>query len=136
MDDSDATWARDSVVHQISNNWRAVATNKGVQFLELRHLFQGREMCLEVHALGDPLKPPSPTTSDWARFLNMSAVHTQGDPQETFHRTPTAAGVRAMPLSGLRADGQPVVPQPAATGPDGVLRPPSSSAALVAALGR
>ena len=39
-------------------------------------------------------------------------------------------------LSGLRADGQPVVPQPAATGPDGVLRPPSSSAALVAAPGR
>jgi hypothetical protein len=38
-------------------------------------------------------------------------------------------------LSGLRADGQPVVSQPA-RGPDGVLRPPSSSAALVAAPGR
>jgi hypothetical protein len=32
-----------------------------------------------------PLHPPSATTSDWARFLNLTAVDTQGQQQETFH---------------------------------------------------
>ncbi|CAA9504381.1 MAG: hypothetical protein AVDCRST_MAG17-1590 [uncultured Solirubrobacterales bacterium] len=91
---SDATWARDSVVHQISNNLRTVAANKGVQFLDLRNLLQGREMCSVSTRLATPLRPPSPTASDWARFLNVSAVQTQGQLQETFH--PNAYGQRAF----------------------------------------
>ena len=91
---SDATWARDSVVDQIANNLGSVAANKGVQFLDLRNLLQGREMCSVSTRLATPLQPPSPTTSDWARFLNVSAVQTQGQLQETFH--PNAYGQRAF----------------------------------------
>ncbi|MGI8557546.1 MAG: GDSL-type esterase/lipase family protein [Solirubrobacteraceae bacterium] len=82
---SDATWARDSVVSQISNGLKSVAASKGVQFLDLRDFLQGREMCSVSTRLASPLNPPSATTSDWARFLNLSAVVTQGQLQETFH---------------------------------------------------
>ena len=92
--DSDATWARDSVVNQISNTLGNVAANKGVQFLDLRNLLQGREMCSVSTRLANPLQPPSPTTSDWVRFLNVSAVQSQGQLQETFH--PNAYGQRAF----------------------------------------
>jgi len=91
---SDATWARDSVVSQISNGLKAVAASRGVQFLDLRNLLQGREMCSVSTRLADPTHPPSATTSDWARFLNLSAVQTQGQLQETFH--PNAYAQRAL----------------------------------------
>jgi len=91
---SDATWARDSVVSQISNGLKAVAASRGVRFLDLRNLLQGREMCSVSTRLADPTHPPSATTSDWARFLNLSAVQTQGQLQETFH--PNAYAQRAL----------------------------------------
>jgi GDSL-like Lipase/Acylhydrolase family len=92
--DSDATWARDSVVSQISNGLKSVAASRGVQFLDLRDVLQGREMCSTSTRLADPLHPPSATTSDWARFLNLSAVETQGQLQETFH--PNAYAQQAL----------------------------------------
>jgi lysophospholipase L1-like esterase len=82
---TDADWARDSVVNQISDNLKTVAASRGVQFLDLRNLLQGREMCSTSTRLATPTQGPSPTTSDWARFLNVSAVETQGQLQETFH---------------------------------------------------
>ena len=57
---SDATWARDSVVNQIATGLKAVAASRGVQFLDLRDLLQGREMCSVSTRLADPLHPPSP----------------------------------------------------------------------------
>lgn len=92
--DSDATWARDSVVSQISNGLQAVAASRDAQFLDLRNFLQGREMCSVSTRLADPLHPPSATTSDWARFLNLSAVETQGQLQETFH--PNAYAQQAL----------------------------------------
>lgn len=91
---SDATWARDSVVSQIANGLKAVAASKGLQFLDLRDFLQSREMCSVSTRLADPLHPPSATTSDWARFLNLSAVETQGQLQETFH--PNAYAQQAL----------------------------------------
>jgi hypothetical protein len=91
---SDATWARDSVVNQIANGLKSVAASRGVQFLDLRDLLQGREMCSIHTRLADLTHPPSATTSDWARFLNLSAVETQGQQQETFH--PNAYGQQAF----------------------------------------
>jgi lysophospholipase L1-like esterase len=82
---TDATWARDSVVNQIANGLRFVAASHNVQFLDLRNLLQGREMCSTSTRLATPLQGPSATTSDWVRFLNLSAVETQGQLQETFH---------------------------------------------------
>jgi hypothetical protein len=55
--DSDATWARDSVVSQIANTLGRVAADEGVQFLHLRNLLQGREMCSVSTRLADPLHP-------------------------------------------------------------------------------
>ena len=42
---SDSNWARDSLVPQIANNLKAVAAAKGVQFLDMRDAFSGREVC-------------------------------------------------------------------------------------------
>lgn len=100
---SDATWARDSVVSQISNGLKAVAASRGVQFLDLRNLLQGREMCSVSTRLADPTHPPSATTSDWARFLNLSAVQTQGQLQETFHPNAYAQQALGQCLSLLYA---------------------------------
>ncbi len=91
---SDATWARDSVVSQIANGLKSVAASRGVQFLDLRDLLQGREICSVSTRLADALHPPSARTSDWARFLNLSAVETQGQLQETFH--PNAYAQQAL----------------------------------------
>ena len=92
--DSDATWARDHVVNQISDGLKLVAASRGAQFLDLRNFLQSREMCSTSTRLADPLNPPSATTSDWARFLNLSAVDTQGQQQETFH--PNAYAQQAL----------------------------------------
>jgi lysophospholipase L1-like esterase len=92
--DSDATWARDSVVNQIADGLRSVAASRGVQFLDLRNLLQSHEMCSISTRLADPTHPPSAATSDWARFLNLSAVETQGQTQETFH--PNAYAQQAL----------------------------------------
>ena len=86
--DRDSDWARDSLVDQIADNLRAVASAKGVQFLDLRDLLQGREVC----AAGKRLGAPSETTSEWTRFL-VSGVG-QGDLQESFH--PNAYAERAL----------------------------------------
>ena len=123
--DSDATWARDSVVSQISNGLKAVAASRGVQFLDLRDLLQGRELCSVSTRLADPLHPPSATTSDWARFLNVSAVISQGQFQETFHPNAYAQKAlgRCLGLAAGQTSDAACVNTPGA-GPDGVvLRP-------------
>jgi lysophospholipase L1-like esterase len=89
----DSDWARDSVVPQISNIIRYVAVSKGAQFLDLRNAFQGREICSTSDRLATPTDPPSPTTSEWGRFIQQGTV-VQGDLQEAFH--PNAYGQRAL----------------------------------------
>ncbi|GAA4992212.1 GDSL-type esterase/lipase family protein [Kitasatospora paranensis] len=82
--DGDATWARDTLVPEISDHLAAVAAAKGVQFLDLRDLLQGREVCSTATRLATPTTAPSATTSEWARFLDMGTT-TQGALQESFH---------------------------------------------------
>jgi lysophospholipase L1-like esterase len=91
--DADADWARDSVVKQINNGLRFVAVAKGVQFLDLRNAFQGREICSQSTSQASLGQPPSPTTSEWGRFLNQSTP-SQGVLQEAVH--PNAYGQRAL----------------------------------------
>ncbi len=43
--DVDYDWARDTVVPLIASNLKAVAAQRGVQFMDLRDAFQGREIC-------------------------------------------------------------------------------------------
>jgi hypothetical protein len=91
--DTDADWARDSVVNQIANGLKFVAVSKGVQFLDLRDAFQGREICSKSTSQASLTQPPSPTTSEWGRLLNQSTV-AQGVLQEAVH--PNAYGERAL----------------------------------------
>jgi GDSL-like lipase/acylhydrolase family protein len=91
--DADADWARDSVVSQISNGLKFVAVAKGVQFLDLRDAFEGREICSDSTEQASLGHPPSGTTSEWGRLLNQSTV-SQGVLQEAVH--PNAYGERAL----------------------------------------
>lgn len=90
--DRDLDWARDALVNQISDNLRAVAGGRGVQFLDLRDFAEGREVCATGRSLATSSSPPSATRSEWIRFLVSGAG--QGDLQESFH--PNAYAQRGL----------------------------------------
>lgn len=79
----DSDWARDSLVPQISNRLAAVAASRGVQFLDLRDVLQGREVCSTATRQATKTDPPSAVTSEWSRFLDY--YYRQGTTQESFH---------------------------------------------------
>ncbi|MFJ5632275.1 GDSL-type esterase/lipase family protein [Streptomyces goshikiensis] len=79
----DSDWARDSLVPQIANRIKAVAAAKGVQFLDLRDMLQGREVCAKASKLVSTSAPASAKTSEWARWIDSS--ETQGLVQESMH---------------------------------------------------
>ncbi|MGF1431911.1 GDSL-type esterase/lipase family protein [Kitasatospora sp. LaBMicrA B282] len=80
----DSDWARDTLVPEVSDQLAKVAAAKGVQFLDLRDLLQGREVCSTATQLATPSSPPSATTSEWARFVDVGTT-TQGTTQESMH---------------------------------------------------
>jgi len=79
----DADWARNTLVSEISTALSKVAAAQKVDFLDLHDAFQGREVCAKDSSLVTSAAPPSPVTSEWARFL-VSGL-TQGQLQESFH---------------------------------------------------
>jgi hypothetical protein len=79
----DSDWARDSLVPQIANRLRLVATAKGVEFLDLRDMLQGREVCATASRLVTATQPPSAAGSEWARWIDSDS--TQGPVQESMH---------------------------------------------------
>ncbi|MFJ8016890.1 GDSL-type esterase/lipase family protein [Streptomyces sp. NPDC096339] len=79
----DSDWARDSLVPQIANRIKGVAAAKGVQFLDLRDMLQGREVCAKASKLVSSTVPASAKTSEWARWIDSS--ETQGLVQESMH---------------------------------------------------
>ncbi|MFD9264523.1 GDSL-type esterase/lipase family protein [Streptomyces goshikiensis] len=79
----DSDWARDSLVPQIANRIKGVAAAKGVQFLDLRDMLQGREVCAKASKLVSTSTPASAKTSEWARWIDSS--ETQGLIQESMH---------------------------------------------------
>lgn len=91
--DADLTWGRDSASKQIGGVVKTAAAARGVELLDLADAFEGHEFCAKTAALADPLHPPSPTTSEWGRFLGPSAIQ-QGELQEVFH--PNAYGQAAF----------------------------------------
>ncbi|WP_330299351.1 GDSL-type esterase/lipase family protein [Streptomyces sp. NBC_00503] len=102
----DSDWARDSLVPQIADRIRGVAAAKGVQFLDLRDMMQGREVCAKASKQVTTAAPASAKTSEWARWIDSS--ETQGLVQESMHPNyfgQLAAGrclalVVAQPASG------------------------------------
>ncbi|WP_406275656.1 GDSL-type esterase/lipase family protein [Streptomyces sp. NBC_00191] len=79
----DSDWARDSLVSQIANRLKGVASAKGVQFLDLRDMLQGREVCAKASKLVSATQPPSAAGSEWARWIDSDS--TQGPVQESMH---------------------------------------------------
>ncbi|MGW5847241.1 GDSL-type esterase/lipase family protein [Streptomyces sp. NPDC055254] len=79
----DSDWARDSLVPQLANRLKGVAAAKGVQFLDLRDMLQGREVCARASKQVSATAPASAKTSEWARWIDSS--ETQGLIQESMH---------------------------------------------------
>ncbi|MET9953348.1 GDSL-type esterase/lipase family protein [Streptomyces sp. NPDC006339] len=90
--DKDSDWARDSLVPQIANRLKAVATAKGAQFMDLRDMLQGREVCAKASKQVSATVPASAATSEWARWIDQN--QTQGPLQENMH--PNAYGQAAL----------------------------------------
>ncbi|MER5931075.1 GDSL-type esterase/lipase family protein [Streptomyces sp. NPDC002054] len=79
----DSDWARDSLVPQIANRLKGVAAAKGAQFMDLRDMLQGREVCAKAGKPVSSTVPASATTSEWARWIDNN--ETQGLVQESMH---------------------------------------------------
>ncbi|MGW7196463.1 GDSL-type esterase/lipase family protein [Streptomyces chryseus] len=79
----DSDWARDSLVPQIANRLKGVAAAKGAQFLDLRDMLQGREVCARQSRLVSASQPASAASSEWARWIDSDS--TQGPVQESMH---------------------------------------------------
>ncbi|MEV4427933.1 GDSL-type esterase/lipase family protein [Streptomyces sp. R-07] len=116
----DSDWARDSLVPQIADRLKGVATAKGVQFLDLRDALQGREVCAKASKQVTSTVPPSGTTSEWARWIDSQS--TQGLVQESMH--PNAYGQQALgrclALINARPTGNQSCRNTAGTGPSGM----------------
>lgn len=91
FNDSDADWAKNTATPTIVDNMRTVAQQKGVQFLDVRDVLNGHEVCNRSSSLVTGSGPDS-TRHEWVRWLNSGCC--QGDAQESLH--PNAFGQRAM----------------------------------------
>ncbi|MFI9331708.1 GDSL-type esterase/lipase family protein [Kitasatospora sp. NPDC052868] len=90
----DADWARDTLVPRISGALAGVAASKGVQFLDLGDMLQGREVCSKATRQAGSTSAPSATTSEWARFVDAGLSASQGTVQESMH--PNYYGQQAL----------------------------------------
>jgi len=90
--DNDATWARDGLVPQISDNLRAVATAQGVEFLDYSDAFQGNENCSDQAVRAPRRGGPNGATAEWSRWIGSGLL--QGDLEESAH--PNAYGQQAL----------------------------------------
>ncbi|MEV7562134.1 GDSL-type esterase/lipase family protein [Streptomyces sp. NPDC089795] len=79
----DSDWARDSLVPQLANRIKGVAAAKNAQFLDLRDMMQGREVCAKASKQVTSTVPASAKTSEWARWIDNN--ETQGLIQESMH---------------------------------------------------
>ncbi|MEU3469309.1 GDSL-type esterase/lipase family protein [Streptomyces sp. NPDC048387] len=79
----DSDWARDSLVPQLANRLKQVAAAKGTQFLDLRDMLQGREVCAKASKQVTSAVPASGQSSEWARWIDNN--ETQGLVQESMH---------------------------------------------------
>jgi hypothetical protein len=89
MWNADLDWARDTFVPAVADNLRAVADAEQIEFLDVRNLLQGHEIC-STSAKPDAAAPDGEL--EWARVV--STGFSQGDKQESLH--PNALGQRAL----------------------------------------
>ncbi len=89
--DSDFDWAKNVATPFIVDSMRAVAAEKGVQFLDVRDSLNGHQVCHRNSSLVGSGGPNS-VTHEWVRWVNTGCC--QGDAQESVH--PNAFGQRAI----------------------------------------
>ena len=89
--DADFNWAKNVGTPLIVDSMRAVAAEKGVQFLDVRDSLNGHEVCHRNSSLVGS-SGPNPVTHEWVRWVNTGCC--QGDAQESVH--PNAFGERAI----------------------------------------
>jgi hypothetical protein len=89
--DADFDWAKNVATPFIVDSMRAVAAEKGVQFLDVRDSLNGHEVCHRNSSLVGSSGPNS-VTHEWVRWVNTGCC--QGDAQESVH--PNAFGQRAI----------------------------------------
>jgi len=89
--DSDFDWAKNVAAPYMIDGMRAVAAEKGVQFLDVRDALDGHEVCHRSSSLVGS-SGPNGVTSEWVRWVNTGCC--QGDAQESVH--PNAFGQRAI----------------------------------------
>ena len=89
--DNDFNWAKNTATPSIVNAMKAVADEKGVQFLDVRDALNGHEICHRNASLVTG-SGPNPAIHEWVRWVNTGCC--QGDAQESVH--PNAYGQRAL----------------------------------------
>jgi hypothetical protein len=89
--DADFDWAKNTATPLIVDSMRAVAAEKGVQFLDVRNALNGHESCHRNSSLVGS-SGANPVTAEWVRWVNTGCC--QGDAQESMH--PNAYGQRAI----------------------------------------
>ncbi len=89
--DEDFDWAKNVATPLIVDSMRAVAAEKGVQFLDVRDALNGHEVCHRNSSLVGSSGPNS-AIHEWVRWVNTGCC--QGDAQESVH--PNAFGQRAL----------------------------------------
>jgi lysophospholipase L1-like esterase len=89
--DADLDWGHTGLPGQLAETLRAVAAERGVQFLDVREAFRGHELC---HAAArQPETVPEAATSEWVRWIDVPFL--QGDYlAESLH--PNAYGQQAL----------------------------------------
>ena len=84
-DDSD--WARDSVVPQIADMLKGIAHANNIDFLDVRNLLNGHEVCAtsaqQASSANSHSNPQPGAQAEWVRFLTL--MQTQGQYQESIH---------------------------------------------------
>lgn len=88
----DSDWAKNWATPFINNGMRQVAAEKGVQFLDLGEVLNGREVCHRSAQQVDGSPAASSSVHEWVRWVNSGCC--QGDTQESLH--PNAFGQRAI----------------------------------------
>ena len=87
--DADADWAAGEGVGSIDAAMRAAAGAAGAEFLDVRHAFDGHQLCDRRSRRVGP-EGPSPRSAEWFRRL----AFVQGSSRESLH--PNAYGQRAL----------------------------------------
>ncbi|GAB2836772.1 hypothetical protein GCM10027176_46420 [Actinoallomurus bryophytorum] len=87
MWNDDSNWARDTVLPQISAMLKDIAQTAGIDYLELRNLLAGHEVCAksakQAEFENSQSNPLLGKDAEWVRFLTLAG--NQGQAQESIH---------------------------------------------------